>query len=91
MKPQSYSRVDDAHSAESTNKKRPCKGRHIPDRGLMNHMISVCVTAKQRSLKLFPAKNPGRWRKDILGEFTREIFADAIAGVVGVWLWIWGR
>jgi len=60
----------------------------IGKRGLMNHMIKVCARSKERSLRLFPVESPNDWRSEIFPELTREVFAEAIGGVVSVWLWI---
>ena len=62
---------------------------HIGDRALMDFMIAVCTKSKDRSLELFPVNNPNQWNRDLLPGLTRDIFADAIADLTSVWLWVW--
>jgi hypothetical protein len=63
----------------------------IPDMGLMDFMIDICVQAKERSLKLFPINNPSQYNQAALPALTREIFADAIGDLITVYLWMWGE
>jgi hypothetical protein len=66
---------------------RPCV---IGDRGMMDFMIDLCVTTKERSLRLFPIQNPARWDPATFPAISREIFSAAIGNLISIWLWMWG-
>jgi len=63
----------------------------IGNTSIMQFMIQVCIATKERSLKLFPLDEPNNWKKETLKSMTREIYADAIANLISVWLWMWTR
>ncbi len=94
-------KTDDApHSALSqkilfnvTNTKhckeiKPCV---IADDDLMKYMIDLCIQTKERALLLFPIDDPFNWNQQIFPKMTREIFAQAIANLITVWIWIWDK
>jgi hypothetical protein len=72
-----------------------CKKTHairstiIQKNGLMEFMIDVCIESKKRGQKLFPLEDPKELNDSILGETTREIFADCIGNLIAVWRYIW--
>jgi hypothetical protein len=62
----------------------------IPNNDLMRYMIDLCIQTKERALRLFPIDNPADWNRQIFPEMTRAIFAQTIANLITVWIWIWG-
>ena len=56
----------------------------IPDRGLMDFIIKVCIQSKIRCQKLFPVNDPETRNDPILKETTREIFADCIGNLMSI-------
>jgi len=63
----------------------------ISENSLMDYMIDLCISTKERSLKLFPIADPNEWTKDDLKAVTRPVFADAISALISVWMWIWEK
>jgi hypothetical protein len=63
----------------------------IADNDLMKYMIDLCVRSKERALLLFPIDNPCNWNQQIFPKMTRQIFAQAIANLITVWIWIWDK
>lgn len=61
----------------------------IPDNGLMSHTIDMCIESKRRGRKIFPVENPEERNDSILPDITREIFADSIGNLMGIWRYIW--
>jgi len=61
----------------------------IPEHGLMDFMIDICITSKIHSRRLFPVENPVERNDDILEEITREIFANCIGNLLSVWRYVW--
>jgi len=65
------------------------KVRTIPKNKLMQFMIGVCVTAKNRARDLYPVDNPQARNDDILPNLTRSVFADTVGDLLSVWRYIW--
>jgi len=63
----------------------------ISSNSLMDYMIDLCISTKERSMKLFPIAEPNAWTKDDLKAATRPVFADAISALISVWMWIWDK
>jgi hypothetical protein len=61
----------------------------IPDRGLMEFMIDVCIRTKQRSLRLFPVTAPSNYDQTVFPSLTQEIFTDAVSTLISLWVWMW--
>jgi hypothetical protein len=61
----------------------------IPDNGLMNYLINLCIESKRRSRSIFPLDNPEQRNDDILPDITREIFADSIGNLMAIWRYMW--
>ena len=61
---------------------------NVPDGRLMDFMIARCIESYERSLAIWPREKPAKGfsKTDVSPETTREIFADAIGGVISVWL-----
>ncbi|MEA1878414.1 MAG: hypothetical protein U9N86_16350, partial [Bacteroidota bacterium] len=76
--------TDPVHCAEI----HPVK---ISDNSLMDYMIDLCISSKQRSLRLFPINDPNAWTEADLKAQTRPVFADAISAIISVWMWIWEK
>jgi hypothetical protein len=76
--------TNSAHCAEI----HPVK---ISDNSLLDYMINLCISSKQRSLQLFPINDPNAWTEADLKAFTRPIFADTISALISVWMWIWDK
>jgi hypothetical protein len=64
---------------------------HISSNSLMEYMIDLCISTKERSLKLFPIADPNDWTIDDLKAVTRPVFADTISALISVWMWIWDK
>lgn len=54
----------------------------------MEFMIDRRCRTYERSLAIWPVDKPGssQSKNDVDGEVTRAVFADAIGGVISVWL-----
>jgi hypothetical protein len=63
----------------------------ISSNSLMDYMIDLCISTKERSLKLFPIDDPNAWTMDDLKTVTRPVFADSISALISVWMWIWEK
>ena len=63
----------------------------ISDNSLMDYMIDLCISTKERSLTLFPIDDPNGWIQDDLKAVTRPVFADSISALISVWMWIWDK
>jgi hypothetical protein len=61
----------------------------IPDRGLMDFMIDVCVRSKQRSLSLFPPTASPKLDEARFPAVTQEIFNQSVSTLISLWVWIW--
>ena len=61
---------------------------NVPDDNLMEFMIDRCIRSYERSLATWPPKRSAAdfSKRDVAPDTTREIFADAIGGVISVWL-----
>jgi len=78
-------------SLKDRGDKEAIRATLIPERGLMDFMISTCVNTKERAIELFPVDGPGDWDEVGFPGITRKVFADTIGDLVSVWLWIWDR
>ncbi|MFH2007113.1 MAG: hypothetical protein ABI333_11050 [bacterium] len=60
----------------------------IPDGALMEFMINRCVASYERSQAIWPPAEPAATYSttNVTPEATSEIFAEAIGGVISVWL-----
>lgn len=63
----------------------------ISDNSLMDYMIDLCISTKERSLTLFPIDDPNAWTDEDLKAATRPVFADSISALISVWMWIWDK
>jgi hypothetical protein len=60
----------------------------IPNGALMEFMINRCVASYERSVQIWPPKEPAATytTTNVTPQATTEIFADAIAAVISVWM-----
>jgi len=83
--------------------RKAIKTRSIPARGLMDFMLALCASTKERSRRLFPndvlsciapagsdAGQTTPYDPLVLHALTRDIFADAIGNLISIWVWMWG-
>jgi len=63
----------------------------IPERGLMQFLIDLCIKSKIRCKTLFPIANPTQLDTASLPAITRQIFADAIGNLLSVWKYFWDQ
>jgi hypothetical protein len=61
----------------------------ISENDLMDYTMELCAKSNERSLELFPLDDPDQVNWAILPDMTREIFADCIANVISIWMYIW--
>lgn len=61
----------------------------IPQNGLMDFLVDVCIQSKERGQILFPPDDPTQRDDEELPEITKQIFADAIGNLMAVWRYIW--
>jgi hypothetical protein len=61
----------------------------IPDRGLMDFMIDVCVRGKQCSLQLFPPTASPKLDETKFATMTQDIFNQSVSTLISLWVWIW--
>jgi hypothetical protein len=56
---------------------------------LLDFLIETAIRSKDMSRKLFPLNNPQLYKKNIIENNTRQIFAHAISDIISVWIYIW--
>ncbi len=61
----------------------------IPDRGLMDFMIDVCVRSKQHSLQIFPPTTSPKLDDTKFPAMTQDIFNQSVSTLISLWVWIW--
>jgi len=68
------------------------KTYYIDPDDLMEFLIDLCITSKERSLKLFPIDNPDNVQfDDNFNDLTRKIFTASIGNLISVWSCIWAQ